>query len=131
MDCYQHPGTTSTATCVSCAQPICPECREEVAGHPMCRPCMAAASARLVDAAGPSAGTPPAAAFASAPVSGASTDAAAIGMPVGQSAGPMASLSADYGTAPGFMRRVGRGAFWGLIYGQWWTLLRIVWSFVL
>ncbi len=47
MDCYRHPGVASTATCVACAQPICPECREEVAGHAMCHACVAAAAARL------------------------------------------------------------------------------------
>src|SRR5260370_30691884 len=47
MDCYRHPGVVSTATCVACAQPICAECQEEVAGHAMCHPCVAAAAARL------------------------------------------------------------------------------------
>src|SRR6478609_4423203 len=53
MDCYQHPGTSSTATCVSCAKPICYFCREDVAGHPMCKPCIAEASVRLSDAGSP------------------------------------------------------------------------------
>ena len=52
MECYRHPGTAATTTCVACSQPICPECREDVAGHPMCHSCVAAASARLSDAPG-------------------------------------------------------------------------------
>jgi hypothetical protein len=47
MDCYRHPGTVSTDTCISCSKPICAECREEVAGHPMCQSCVTAAQDRL------------------------------------------------------------------------------------
>src|SRR5687768_3249376 len=47
MDCCNHPGTASTDTCIACSKPICAECREEVAGHPMCQSCVTAAQDRL------------------------------------------------------------------------------------
>jgi hypothetical protein len=134
MDCYLHPGTSSTATCVSCAQPICYFCREDVAGHPMCKPCIAAASARLADAGTPvqapdvalpvfAAGAearPPAAPWLAAPATDLSAAAPAIAS---------GSTAASQDFRPGIGKRLGRGLLWGLIYGQWWTVLTIFWSF--
>src|SRR5438128_5817586 len=60
MNCYRHPETASIAACVACGQPICQECREEVANHPMCHPCVAASRARLSQPAAPvMTGNPP------------------------------------------------------------------------
>jgi hypothetical protein len=59
MDCHNHAGTGSVTTCIACQQPICADCREEVAGHAMCHPCVAAAQERLA-AAPAAAPVPPA-----------------------------------------------------------------------
>jgi hypothetical protein len=120
MDCYRHPGTASTATCVACAQPICQECREDVAGHPMCHSCVAAASARLGDApaANPEAGVEP----------GPTTWLTSAPTAPGVSSPPAPThvqAPKEFGAAPGLVRRVGRGLLWGAVYGQWWTLMTI------
>jgi hypothetical protein len=128
MDCYRHPGVTSTATCISCAQPICGDCREDVAGHVMCQPCVAAASARLGDAAQPIPIAPAPAPMAAS--TSALVDPTTAGTLLAQPITELpAGVPAFAGAAPGFMRRVGRGAVWGFVYGQWWTLLTIFWSF--
>jgi hypothetical protein len=106
MECYLHPGVTAEATCISCERPICAGCREEIAGHSMCRACVEAAQARL----------------------------AGEGGDTGQEAAPVAEPAvtaepipeAEAGTPPGLIRRVGRGLVWGLWYGQWWTLWRFL-----
>jgi hypothetical protein len=53
MSCYRHPEAAEVATCIACKQAICAECREEVAGHPMCPPCVAAAQERLAASPAP------------------------------------------------------------------------------
>ena len=58
MNCQYHPDTPAVATCVACQQPICAQCREEVAGHPMCRPCVAASQAQLSQDAAPAMDAP-------------------------------------------------------------------------
>jgi hypothetical protein len=62
MSCYRHPEAAEVATCIAYKEPICAECREEVAGHPMCAPCVAAAQERL--AASPAPAEPVASAVA-------------------------------------------------------------------
>src|SRR5436309_4061680 len=99
MNCYRHPEAEADATCVACGQPICEECREEVAGHPMCHPCVAAAQARLSQPTAPAAPT----VLPQAP------------QPVYAPAGVTA-----YAQAPGIGRRILRGMLWGIWYGQWW-----------
>src|SRR5690242_18356934 len=128
MDCYRHPEAPSIATCISCAKPICQECQEEVAGHPMCKPCVADASARLTAPRNPAA-IPTAETHVSASELATPPIAAGDSAPVYPSTGNLPTSPADLGTAPGFARRTGRGIFWGFIYGQWWTLLTIFWSF--
>ena len=129
MDCYRHPGTASTATCVACAQPICQECREDVAGHPICHSCVAAASARLSDAP-PAIPEPGSVEPATAPwLADAPAASGVYSPPASQLAPAPHEASKEFGAAPGIARRVGRGVFWGIVYGQWWTLLNIFWSF--
>src|ERR1051326_2642918 len=99
MDCYRHPGTDASATCVAGEQPICSECREEVAGHPMCRPCVAATQAHFSEQQ--PAATAPAVQIARALA--ASTPQAVY-------------------NSPGLGRRILRGLLWGALYGQWWTV---------
>jgi hypothetical protein len=130
MECYLHPGTSSTATCVSCARPICYYCREDVAGHPMCKPCVAAASARLADAGTlvPASDSTPSASPPNAPTSLPSARWLAETETTAEAVSPATQPSESGGkavrgyTAPGFVRRVGRGMGWGILYGQWWTL---------
>src|SRR6476619_1652840 len=82
MDCYRHEGTQSEASCVGCQQPICKECTEEVAGHPMCQPCVAAAKDRLSE--------PPAPWLTSeAPASSAAAAAPASAAPFPTTVGPL------------------------------------------
>jgi hypothetical protein len=148
MDCYRHPGTAAAATCVACAQPICPECREEIAGHPMCRPCVADAQARLSQEGEPEAQgataaeplAPPAAASPETrvpaapaieplvPASPAPAYAAAAGIPL---ASPVSKPALGFdGVPPGLVRRVLRGMGWGILYGQWWTVWTIISLFI-
>lgn len=47
MDCYQHPGVAAVGVCVACGRGTCAHCGEEIAGHRMCAPCLAAAQAQL------------------------------------------------------------------------------------
>src|SRR5690349_10756556 len=133
MECYRHGGTASTATCVGCQQSICAECTEEVAGHPMCQPCVAAAQARLSQPQAPwmtgegATSSPPAAASETA----ATPFPTSVGPLVAQPT--MASPSPDLavgGVAPGPGRRMARGMFWGILYGQWWTLWTIASEFI-
>ena len=42
MECAYHPTTASVGQCISCGQPVCGECIEQVAGHTMCKPCVEA-----------------------------------------------------------------------------------------
>lgn len=123
MDCYRHPGTPSVATCISCAQPVCEECREVVAGHPMCKACVADASARLSTSSSESAG----AALTSVPASTVTVN------PTASTAGVIPEVAMDvaqgqWGAPPGLARRVLRGLGWGVIYGQWWTVLTVAWD---
>jgi hypothetical protein len=60
-ECYAHPGSEAAATCVACARPVCGECREDVAGHAMCRACVAATQERLGAEAAPAGNDAPAA----------------------------------------------------------------------
>src|SRR5437879_1323931 len=100
MDCYRHPGVASTATCVACAQPICPDCRDDVAGSAMCRSCVAVASARL------SAQTNPAAepSFDLGP--GATRPVQTMAAPAVALQGGPGATALD-STAPGIVRRIG------------------------
>src|SRR5438874_2548144 len=99
MDCYRHPATGSTATCVACDQPICEECREEVAGHAMCKPCVAATQARLSQQEAP---------------------AVAAGVTPTAGLGVVPGAETVYGRPPSLGRRILRGMLWGIPYGQWW-----------
>src|SRR5579862_7445396 len=121
MNCYRHPEAGAEATCVACEQPICVECREEVAGHPMCHPCVAAAQARLTQPAAAAAPVvlPPAPQSAYAPAATAPVPPPAYA-PAGSTA---------YAHAPGIGRRILRGMLWGIWYGQWWTLWTVASSF--
>src|SRR5712692_3660890 len=116
MDCHRHLGVVSTAVCVACAQPICAECQEEVAGHAMCRPCVAAAQARL--SSGPGAAVPSEAGAAGVLASGAATSAAADAEGTEPPAATQpafdqpASAPKDYVRA-GIGRRLVRGLLWG------------------
>jgi hypothetical protein len=124
MDCYRHEGVACVATCVSCSRPVCEECREEVAGHAMCPPCVAAAEARL-------ASTPPLGSEAQPVLAGeaALADApAAVTMLSEASAEEVAPVLE--GDPPGLFRRLGRGWLWGIWYGQWWTLMTVVSGFI-
>lgn len=47
MECIYHPGTHAGAHCVACGKPACGACVEEIAGHPMCRPCVATSETRF------------------------------------------------------------------------------------
>ena len=47
MECAVHPGSAAVGSCVGCGKPGCDQCLEQVAGHPMCRPCVSAAQARI------------------------------------------------------------------------------------
>jgi hypothetical protein len=125
MDCYRHGGVASVATCVGCSQPICEECREEVAGHAMCQPCVAAAEARLSQ--------PPAPWLAQE--SSAVEGAAIAGEAPAAGASPPETLTEQAaelpeGTPPGLLRRLGRGWLWGIWHGQWWTLMTVVSGFI-
>lgn len=131
MDCYRHPGAAAVATCIGCRQPICPECREEVAGHPMCHPCVAAAATRLsTESDSPAAAATPATEQATATPSGSLAPAspapeyAAAGAPLAAPI-PLPGPPID-GVPPGLARRIVRGMGWGVLYGQWWTLWRLV-----
>jgi hypothetical protein len=131
MDCYHHPGIGAAATCVACRQPICAECQEEIAGHPMCHACVAAAAARLAqpetraEAEGVEQGAPiaplPAALAPPTPISAAAVPLAP--------ASPTPALPFD-GVPPGLVRRVLRGMGWGVLYGQWWTLWTLLSMFI-
>lgn len=61
-ECYQHPGIAAERACASCARPICGQCCEEVAGYPLCPPCLQAAQERIAaeTAAQPAGSVPPA-----------------------------------------------------------------------
>jgi hypothetical protein len=128
MECYRHGGTESTATCVGCQRPICAECTEEVAGHPMCQPCVADAEARLSPQPAPwlaQAAPPPG---ELTPALAPSGEVMLPGSTVATAATEVladASAPAAMGTAPGILRRLGRGWFWGICYGQWWTLMTV------
>jgi hypothetical protein len=136
MDCYRHEGAPSTATCVGCQQPICADCREEVAGHPMCHPCVAAAQERLAQAPA----QPPAPWLAgAAPAAGAATSTtdAPPALLAGSTAAVTHPGAANWVAAqpvelraPGAGRRIVRGMLWGALYGQWWTLWTIISEFV-
>jgi len=95
----------------------------------MCKPCVADASARLSTAATDPTATPATERLASASDSPPSSGVPADTLPMVTAAGSLSTSPGDHGTAPGFARRMGRGIFWGFIYGQWWTLLTIFWSF--
>ena len=127
MDCYRHGGTVSTATCVGCQQSICTECTEEVAGHPMCQPCVAAAKDRLSQPQAPWLGegatsSAPAAASMAAAAPFPTTVEPLVRQPTTVTSASEASVE---GVAPGPGRRIARGMFWGILYGQWWTLWTI------
>lgn len=124
MDCYRHEGTASVATCVSCSQPVCEECREEVAGHAMCRPCVAAAEARIAPPAAPVLGAQPTPAGEAALTIAPSAVATASEAPADDIA-PLLE-----GDPPGLLRRLGRGWLWGIWYAQWWNLMVVVWGFI-
>ena len=131
MECYQHPGAAATATCVGCARPICDACREGVAGHAMCHPCVAAAAARL-------AAEPASTALAETGARAAPTDEdTAVPADVPWAAAPavheagldqLPALTKE-SARPGVIRRIARGLLWGVVYGQWWTLMMIVSAF--
>jgi hypothetical protein len=119
MDCYRHPGTAAAATCVACRQPICAECQEEIAGHPMCHACVAAAEARLAQPE-----TRPEAE---------GIEQGALPPPISAAAVPLAPASPTLpfdGVPPGLVRRVLRGMGWGVLYGQWWTLWTLLSMFI-
>jgi hypothetical protein len=105
MNCYRHPEAEAEATCVACGKPICEECREEVAGHPMCHACVAAAQARLSQPEAPRA----------------TADPPQVALPAYAPAGATA-----YAYAPSIGRRILRGMLWGVWYGQWWTLWSVL-----
>lgn len=139
MDCYRHPGTAAAATCIACGQPVCPECRQEVAGHLMCQPCVSAAEARLAPPEAPwlpSAGQAAAPATAPAGVLIMPAGAVAAGLAATPSAGVFPqtpgghvaqTMAAD---RPGAAQRIVRGLLWGMAYGQVWTVLTIFWDLV-
>jgi len=131
MDCYLHPGKVAAAQCVACGQPICEACREDVAGHGMCRPCVAATQARLASEPGTAVAaqvgeavgvvgdeTSPAARWAE------ETEPAAPPDPEFEQPDP----GPKQHVRPGIARRLVRGLLWGAVYGQWWTLLRLGWE---
>jgi hypothetical protein len=47
MNCAHHPETEAVGTCVACEQPLCETCREWVAGHAICRACLATEEERV------------------------------------------------------------------------------------
>src|SRR5438132_1091447 len=133
MECYRHSGVVSAAKCVACSQPICEECREDVAGHAMCRPCVVAAQARL--SSEPGLAAPMDAGAAAGPAdeavpAAASSDAGAGSAASVQPASAQPAAAAKEFVRPGIGRRLVRGLLWGAIYGQWWTLFTIISPFI-
>lgn len=45
--CYNHASVSSSAACVQCGMPFCPDCLEAVAGRPVCKRCLPAMQARV------------------------------------------------------------------------------------
>jgi hypothetical protein len=130
MNCYRHLGIPSAATCVACEQPICEECREEVAGHPMCRSCVAATQARLVEQETTAAPTiePARSGVVQAPPALMDYRVPSAAPNGGPQAPPSAVPGAQMidGPPPGLGRRILRGWGWGAVYGQWWTLMTVL-----
>lgn len=130
-NCYRHPGTAASTTCVACNQPICTECREEVAGHPMCQPCVIAAEARLSQEESSRAVEAPADALLPAAAGSSATTNDGITMdPPGAEATSTASVLEFVGEPPGLGRRVLRGIGWGALYGQCWFIWMIVFNII-
>lgn len=123
MNCYRHPSAPAAAECVACLEPICATCREDVAGHAMCRPCLLREESRLqMEGAAPAGAT---GSYYAGPA--AAADPAGL-----RPADPLADLQAISipGKAPGAARRVLRGLGWGIVFGQIWTALRLFWMLV-
>lgn len=133
MECYQHAGATAIATCVGCARPVCTECHETVAAYAMCSGCIASTSALL--AGEPASGRQGTA----APTTDEPEDqtglrpAALVLDPaaVTERGAAGADGSPKQSMHPGVGRRLVRGALWGPVHGQWWTVLTVVWSFMM
>jgi hypothetical protein len=130
MDCFRHPGTAAAATCVACRQPICSECQEEIAGHPMCHACVAAAEARLAQPETPPAPESVEQAVSPGPVPLASAEPAPIYSAAAVPLAPASRTLPFDGAPPGPVRRVLRGMGWGVLYGQWWTLWTLLSMFI-
>jgi hypothetical protein len=129
MNCYRHPSAPAAAECVSCMEPICATCREDVAGHAMCRPCLMREESRLGMEGTPAGATTAAATGGTVSTGALEATRTESDLVDGYDFSALHSVSIP-GKAPGLVRRSLRGIGWGIVYGQIWTALTLFWSMV-